>query len=116
MLAAAPVQPVGDVALARAVLLHVRVEHQERDPADPGDPDHRVRRAAAGQVQGDPGGLAVGLAQQRQRQFVGVEHGIVLLLPAVAREGLAEVAVPVEEADPDQRYAEVARGFEVVAA
>ena len=38
-----------------------------------------------------------------------------LLLPAVAGEGLAEVAVPVEQPDADQRYAEVAGGLEMVA-
>ena len=38
-----------------------------------------------------------------------------LLLPAVAGEGLAEVAVPVEQSDADERDAEVAGGLEMVA-
>lgn len=37
-----------------------------------------------------------------------------LLLPAVPGEGLAEVAVPVEQADTDERDPEVARRLEVV--
>lgn len=45
---------------------------------------------------------------------MGVEHGVVLLLPAVAGQALAEVAVAVEQADPDERHAEVAGGLEVV--
>ncbi len=46
---------------------------------------------------------------------VGVEQGVALLLPAVGVEALAEVAVPVEQPDADQRHAEVARRLEVVA-
>ncbi len=37
-----------------------------------------------------------------------------LLLPALAGEALAEVAVPVEQADADERDAQVAGGLEVV--
>ena len=46
---------------------------------------------------------------------MGVEVGVALLLPAVGVERLAEVAVPVEEADADERHAEVAGRLEVVA-
>ena len=60
-------------------------------------------------------GRAVGLAQQRQRQAVGVEDGVLLLLPAVERERLTEVAGPVEQADADDRDAEVGRRLQVVA-
>ena len=52
---------------------------------------------------------------QRQRHGVRVEVGIALLLPAVVGEALAEVAVPVEEADADERHAEVGRRLQVVA-
>lgn len=74
-----------------------------------------MQRTSAGQGEHHPGGGAVGLADQVEREFVGVEDGIVLLLPALAREGLAEVAVPVEQTDADERDAEVAGGLEVVA-
>ena len=63
----------------------------------------------------DRGALAVGVAQQRDRQPVGVEHRVGLLLPALAGERLLEVAVPVEQADADDRDAEVAGRLEVVA-
>ncbi|CAM5253664.1 hypothetical protein SBADM41S_06437 [Streptomyces badius] len=115
VVAAAAVEPVGDIAFAGGVLLDVRVEKEQRHPADPGEPDARVQRASAGQCEDDPGGGAVGLADQVEREFVGVENGIVLLLPALAREGLAEVAVPVQQPDADERDAEVAGGLEVVA-
>ncbi|GAA2779686.1 hypothetical protein GCM10019017_25690 [Streptomyces showdoensis] len=115
MLAAAAVEPVGDLAFAGGVLLDVGVEHEQRDPADLGHPQVGVQAAAAGQGEGDPGGVAVGLAQQGDGQLAGVEDGVVLLLPAVAGEGLAEVAVAVEQSDADERDAEVAGGLEVVA-
>ena len=50
-----------------------------------------------------------------QRQLVGVEDGVALLLPAVAVERLLEVAVAVEQADADERDAEVGGRLEVVA-
>ena len=99
------------------VLLDVGVEQQQRHAADLGDPDPRGQRLAglAGQADLDLGDRAVVLAQQRERQAVGVEDGVGLLLPAVAGQRLPEVAVPVEQPDADDRHAEVAGGLEVVA-
>ncbi|GAA3044197.1 hypothetical protein GCM10020000_24720 [Streptomyces olivoverticillatus] len=54
--AAAAVEPVGDVAFAGAVVLHVGVEEQQRHPSDLGLPDVCEQRAAAGQREGDPAG------------------------------------------------------------
>ena len=65
VLAAAAVEPVGDLAFAEVVLLDVRVEQQQRYPADLGQPDAGVQRPAAGQGEGDPGGGAVGLLSAR---------------------------------------------------
>ena len=61
-----------------------------------------------------PRGRAVLLAQQRQRQPVGVEDRVVLLLPAVAVQALAEVAGLVEQADAHDRHADVRGRLEVV--
>jgi hypothetical protein len=115
VLAAAAVQPVGHPAFAEVVLLDVGVEHEEGDATDLGQPDAGAQGAGAGEGEGDLGRGAVGFAQGYEREFVGVEDGIVLLLPAVSGEGLAEVAVPVEESYADEGYAEVAGGLEVVA-
>ena len=49
-----------------------------------------------------------------ERHDVRVEQRVALLLPAVGVEALAEVAVPVEQTDPDERDAQVARRLEVV--
>lgn len=114
MLAAAAVQPVGHPAFAEVVLLDVGVEHEEGDATDLGQPDAGAQGAGAGEGEGDLGRGAVGFAQGYEREFVRVEDGIVLLLPAVSGEGLPEVAVPVEEAYADEGYAEVAGGLEVV--
>jgi hypothetical protein len=85
MVGAAAVQPVGDVPRGLVVLLHVGVEQQQRHPADPGQPDLGVQGAALGQPDGDPYRVAGvgGLAQQRERQPVGVDGRVVLQLPAV---------------------------------
>ena len=50
-----------------------------------------------------------------QRQAVRVERWVALLLPAVGVEALAEVALGVEQADADERQAEVGGGLQVVA-
>ena len=54
VLAAAAVEPVGDLAQRRVVLLHVGVEQQQRDPADLRDPDLRGQGRAVGQRDPDP--------------------------------------------------------------
>lgn len=73
-----------------------------------------MQRAAAGEGEDHLAGRPVGLAHEREREFVRVEDGIALLLPAVAREALAEVAVAVEQADADERNTQVAGGLQMV--
>ena len=51
----------------------------------------------------------------RERQLVGVEDGVGLLLPALTGQGLLEVAVAVEQADTHERDTEVGGRLEVVA-
>ena len=66
---------------------------------------HRV----AGEVDGD---LDAGVGQAERPAG---EVGDALLLPAVGVEALAEVALGVEQADADERHAEVGRRLQVVA-
>ena len=115
VLGVAAVEAVGDVAVVGAVLLDVGVEQQQRHAADVRDQDagHQVR--AVGQRDRDRGAAPVGLAELGERELVGVEDRIALLLPAVAVERLLEVAVAVEQAHADQRDAEVGGRLEVVA-
>ena len=97
VLGLAAVEAVGDVAEVGRVLVDVGVEEVQRHPADLGLP-HAGDERRAGQVDLHPHVLAQG-----ERHGVRVEVGVALLLPAVGRQRLAEVAVPVEEADADQR-------------
>ncbi len=92
------------------VLVDVGVEQVERHPADVGPPhlgDQRCEPARSTSTR-TPSHRVSAMA-------CGIEVGVALLLPAVGRERLAEVAVAVEEADADQRHAEVAGRLEVVA-
>ena len=50
VVAAAAVEPVGDLALGRRVLLDVGVEQQQRHPADLRPPDLGAQAAAPGQA------------------------------------------------------------------
>ena len=114
VVAAAAVQPVGDLVQVGLVLLHVGVEQQQRDPADLGHPDLRGQLAARGQAHPDVHRRAGFVAEQLQGQAVRVVGRVPLGLPAVGRQRLGEVAVPVQQADPDQRHAQVAGGLQVV--
>ncbi len=109
VLGVAAVQPVGDGAQLGRVLVDVGVEQVQRHPADVGAPHLGDERPAA-QLDRDAHPVARG-----DGHGVRVEVGVGLLLPAVAVERLAEVAVPVEQADADEGHAEVAGGLEVVA-
>jgi hypothetical protein len=103
------VEPVGDELQLAGVLGDVGVEQVQRRAPDRGLP-HLGDQGLAVELEGDAHVLA-----QLQRHGVGVEVGEALLLPPVDREGLAEVAVAVEEPDRGQRHAEVGGCLQVVA-
>jgi hypothetical protein len=105
VVAAAAVQPVGDLVQVGLVLLHVGVEQQQRDAADLGHPDLRGQHAARGQAHLHVHRRAGGVPEQLQGQAVRVVGRVPLGLPAVGRQRLGEVTVPVQQADPDQRHA-----------
>ena len=114
-LPAATVEALGDAAAAVVVGVDVGVEEQQGHPSDLGAPHLGMQLPATGEVDGDDARVAVLLAQQREGEAVGVQDRVVLLLPAVAVEALAEVAGLVEEAHTDDRHADVRGGLEVVA-
>ena len=100
---------------AGALASHVGVEQQQAGLG-------RRRRARAGRAAAPPGSgteiehrRPVGGEHRRHRQQRGVELDELLLLRAARGQQLAEVAVAVEEADADDRHAEVAGRLEVVA-
>ncbi len=118
--AGAPVQPVGDLAQGRLVLLDVGVEQQQRHPAHLRTPHlggklaRGAGRAAARERHGDPYGLTVGAVQQAERQPIRVTGWVTLELPALARQRLVEVTVAVEQPHPDDRHTKIARRLEVI--
>ncbi len=114
VLAGAAVEPVGHLAEVVGVLLDVGVEEQQRHAADARDPDPGDHLGAAGDGDPDERTGAVVLVEQRERELVGVQDGVGLLLPALAGERLLEVALLVEQADTDDRHAQVGGGLEVV--
>ena len=115
VLGVAAVEAVGDLAQVGVVVLDVGVEQQQRHAADRGHPHPRPQHAALGHGDVDEDRRALGVGEQVQREALRVERRVGLLLPAVEREGLPEVARAVEQPDRDQRHAEVGGGLEVVA-
>ena len=113
-LAAADVQDVGDRPVGERVLGHVRVEQQDRDPPDLGEPDGD-REIPAGQLDRDGQRQPVGVLDAADRQPAEVVVGVVVLLVAVGIDGLAEVAVAIQQADAERRQGHVAGGLHVVA-
>ena len=114
MLLAAAVEPVGDRAAVGVVVLDVGVHHVERYAADLGQP-HSGDEGVAAEVDSDAHLTAVGVAHGSERHEVRVEDWIVLLLEAVMREALTEVALSIEEPDAGERETEGARRLQMIA-
>ena len=85
VLAGAAVEPIGDVAILTGVLLDVGVQQEQRHAANVRDPDPRDQVWSAWQRDGDLRPSAIGLAQDGQGKFVGIEDRIGLLLPGFRR-------------------------------
>ena len=116
VLAAAAVEPVGDLARRRRRSPRRRCRAAAAAPGRPGRArPGRAACAPSGSAERDAHRRAVGVASSCHRQAVRVERRVGLQLPAVARQRLAEVAAPVEQADADDRHAEVAGRLQVVA-
>ena len=98
------VQLVGDPSIVGLVAFDVRVEQEERHPADLGDP-HREPDRAPRQVHGDLERTAVRPRRPAERQVSRIDVRLEVLLPAIGIDPLAEVAAVVEGAHPDHRQA-----------
>lgn len=114
VLVVAAVEPVGDLAGLLVVRLDVGVQQQQRDPAHLRHPYGDRDLALPGQRDRDRQLLAVGTQDGLDGQLRGVVEPVVLLLPAAAVQRLGEVAPLVEQADGDQRHAQVRGGLQVV--
>ena len=92
----------------------VRVEQQDRDPPDLGEP-HGDREVPAGELDRHGQRQPVGVLDPTDRQPAEVVVGVVVLLVPVGIDGLAEVAVAIQQADAERRQGHVAGGLHVVA-
>ncbi len=110
----ATVELVRDVLQVGGILGEVRVEEEEGEPAHLNAPDLH-EEGAAGEEELDAQGPAVRGRDHVHGEVVEVVRGVRLLLPAVAGEVLAEVALLVEQPDPHEGNAQVAGALQVVA-
>ncbi len=110
----AAVEPRRQRPVRVAVLRHVGVQQEERRAADLHPPDSRVQHAAGG-LHRDQERLPVGAGHALDRQQLDVGVEVLLLLPAVGIERLAEIALRVQQADADQRDSQVAGALEMIA-
>ena len=110
VLGVAAVEPVGDERRSVGFSVDVGVEQVQRACGRPRRCHTWARRCSPARSSSTrtSSHSAIDMAY-------GIEVGEALLLPAVDRQRLTEVAVPVEEADADERDAEVGRRLEVVA-
>ena len=101
------VQAVGDLDPVGRVLGEVGVEQVQRDLADVGPP-HPGPYRVAGEIDRH---CEAGVGEPER---LGVHVDGPLLLPAVGVELLVEVALGVQQANPDERHTEIGRRLEVV--
>src|SRR5437762_796366 len=110
-LAVAAVERVGDGPVG--ISLDMGVEQEQRSPPDTHAPDAQPYRYEAAVVvrELDHGSHR----HELERQSARIGQRVMLDLPVVRVEPLLEVAAAVEEADADERDAELRRGLEIVA-
>ena len=110
----AAVELVGDVLVVVLIGGDVGVEQIERNAPHLHLPDLRVD-VAARKIHADAERLAVRVRLRLHRHVIEIVVGVALLLPAVGVERLAEVALLIQQAHADERDAQIAGRFEMVA-
>ena len=115
VLLVAAVQPVGDAAQIVLVLRDVGIQQQQRDSTDLGDPHPGPQLGGVGHGQLHQNRVALVVGEQPQRQALRIQRRVVLPLPAVGGQRLAEVAGPVVQTHRDQRQPQVRCRLQMVA-
>ncbi len=113
-LPATHVQDVGDRLVELGVLGEVGVEQKDRDAADVGDP-YGHGEIAARELDGDRQRQSRRILDALERESCQVVVGVLVLLVAVGIDGLAEIALAVQQADADRGHRHVAGRLHVVA-
>ena len=111
----AAIEPGAQFPVLGRVALHIRVHQIERDAPDLNAPDFRIDRASR-QVHVDQHRLALGIHSRGGGDFREVELLVEGFLGSVAGDALGEVALGIEKAHADERQAQIAGLFAVVAA
>ena len=97
----APVEAGGNIAVRRDVFVEISIEQIELHPAHLHLPDPRLHRAVGkGNFNGEV--LSIAAVDRLYGHLVEVVFRVALYLPAVGVEGLAEIALAVEQTDPDE--------------
>ena len=113
-LRAAAIEFAGDSAMSGVVRRIVAVEQVELHLSDlylPGAQPDRISRQ--GDLQPQP--LAIRLAQRRDGQLSGIVIRVERLLLSVLADGLAKVALLVEQSHGGHGHAQIAGGLELIA-
>ena len=103
---AAGVEPMGQPAVGRIVLLEVRVQEQNRHPAHHHAPGAHAH-GAPGQPYGRETGIALRPAHPLERRRGHVEALLGVLLPAVQSQPLVGVSSGIEQPHAHERDAQV---------
>lgn len=111
----AAIQPIGHRAQFVFGFGDVGIQQQQRNSSDLRHPHPGLELAGVGHGEADQHGLPRSVGQQSQRQALRIEWWVVLVLPTVGGQGLAEVSRPVVQPHRDQRKPEVGCRLQVVA-
>jgi hypothetical protein len=109
----APVETSRYFPVFRSVLFEVGVEEIERNPPHPHPPDLDFDLPPR-EIEVEKEGDSLSVLFQVERQVVEIVFRVELLLPPLDIEVLPEIALAVQETNPDQGDAEVTGGFQVV--
>ena len=101
------VQLCGDEPVLLGVFGNIGVEQVENDPTNLQGPDLRAHGALQ-DFHLHKEGLPVGIQRFGQRQMAEVLVQLHAVLPAFLVDLLAEIAVPIQEAECDERHVQVA--------
>jgi hypothetical protein len=108
------VQLVGDPPILGLVAVDIRVEQEERHPANLRDPDHQADLTTR-QLDSDLERAPIRPSGASEGKVARVDVGLEVLLPPLGVDSLAEVATVVERPDADHRQARIGRGLQQVA-
>ena len=111
--AVAAIQARSEFAVLGSITLDIRIKKQQVAPAHLHPPDFGANNAAAG-YEIHFHGLAIFADGRLHGKLIDVSLEVLLLLPAVAIQALAEVALAVEQSNADQGNVQVRRALDMV--